>query len=419
MAEEYIPKKEDESLDDSEDASSEEQQIDSTDVTPVAQAEPVKESINKPVTNLNSVPITPAAAKNSPPVSHTHGAVKHSHPEGHKTHEHKEHKHHAEHHSTYGHKRGLLGNLKHIYEFHYKKLLIITLLMVLFSVVQVGYQMYSTSYYIGDQFHLGEFMKKGVSLKGGLSITVNNEELDVSKIEISTLESQLSSKFPKGDISVREQTDLGQRISISIDAAIENQNEIDDLKKLLGELMPGLQKDLIDKNTVAIGSSLGESFFRQTFKAMLIAFILMAIVVFIYFRQPVPSTAVLLAAFSDIITTLAIVNLMGMRISTAGIAAFLMLIGYSVDTDILLSSRVLRTREGTILDRVYSAMKTGTMMLVTTGAAVLVAIIFSQSADLTQIMTIILIGLLVDMPYTWIQNAGILRWYLEKHPLKN
>lgn len=410
--------KEEESLENSEESGSEEQHSDTNiGAAPVAQNEPVRESLKEPVKNLNSVPVTPAAAKNSPAVSHTHGAVKHSHPEGHKSHEHKNHtEHHTAHHA---HKHGLLGNLKHIYEFHYKKLLIITLLMVLLSVVQVGYQIYSTSYYVGDQFHLGEFMKKGVSLKGGLSITINNEELDVSKIEISRLESQLSSKFPRADISVREQTDLGERISISIDAALEDQKEIDELKSSLGELMPGLQKDLIDKNTVAIGSSLGDSFFRQTFKAMLIAFVLMAIVVFIYFRQPVPSTAVLLAAFSDIITTLAIVNLMGIRISTAGIAAFLMLIGYSVDTDILLSSRVLRTKEGTILDRVYSAMKTGTMMILTTGAAVIVAIIFSQSADLTQIMTIILIGLCVDMPYTWIQNAGILRWYLEKHPLKH
>ncbi|MBI2135586.1 protein translocase subunit SecF [Candidatus Woesearchaeota archaeon] len=412
MDEEYISKKEEESLENSEESVSEEQQdIRVKDINTPEQKEPAKDS---------AAQVTSIASK--VPVSHTHGAVKHSHSEGHKTHEHKESKHtsHTEHHTVhYGHKRGLLGNLKHIYEFHYKKLLILTLLMVFLSIAQVGYQIYSTSYYVGEEFHFGDFMKKGVSLKGGLSITVNNEELDVSRLEISLLESQLASKFPKADISVREQTDLGQRISISIDAALESENDIDEFKKTLTGLMPGLQKDLIDKNTVAIGSTLGESFFKQTFKAMLVAFVLMAIVVFIYFRQPIPSSAVLLAAFSDIITTLAIVNLMGMRISTAGIAAFLMLIGYSVDTDILLSSRVLRTKEGTILDRVYSAMKTGTMMLITTGAAVLVAIIFSQSADLTQIMTIILIGLCVDMPYTWIQNAGILRWYLEKHPLKN
>src|SRR3989338_1746970 len=252
MDEEYIPKKEeDENLGNAEETGSEEQQADITpNANAAAQKEPVKESDVKPVTQ--------AASKDA--ALHTHGIIKHSHSAGHKMHEHAEHKHHTEHHSThYGHKRGLLGTLNHIYEFHYKKLLIITLLMVFLSIGQVAYQIYSTSYYVGDQFHLGDFMKKGVSLKGGLSITINNEELDVSNIEIASLESQLASIFPRADISVREQTDLGQRISILIDAALENQQEIDKLKKALTELMPGLKKDLIDKNTVAIGSELGES----------------------------------------------------------------------------------------------------------------------------------------------------------------
>jgi len=134
----------------------------------------------------------------------------------------------------------------------------------------------------------------------------------------------------------------------------------------------------------------------------------------IYFINSIPSLAVILSAFSDIIITLAIVNIVGMKLSTAGIAAFLMLIGYSVDTDILLSTKVLKTREGSILNRIFIAMKTGLTMSVTTMAAITVALIFAQSEVLKQIMTILLIGLLIDLINTWIQNAGILRWYMEK-----
>ena len=145
-----------------------------------------------------------------------------------------------------------------------------------------------------------------------------------------------------------------------------------------------------------------------------LAFIFMGIVVFLYFRIPVPSLAVILSAFSDIIVTLAVVNIMGMKLSTAGIAAFLMLIGYAVDTNILLSIKVLKRKEGGILDRILIAMKTGLMMSTTTIIAIIVALSFAQSEVLKQIMTILLIGLLVDLPSTWIQNAGILRWYLER-----
>ena len=42
-----------------------------------------------------------------------------------------------------------------------------------------------------------------------------------------------------------------------------------------------------------------------------------------------------------------------------GIAAFLLLIGYSIDSDILLTTKVLKRRMGTLFERVKSAMKTG------------------------------------------------------------
>ena len=122
----------------------------------------------------------------------------------------------------------------------------------------------------------------------------------------------------------------------------------------------------------------------------------------------------MLAAASDIIVTLAIFNLTGMKLGTAGIAAFLMLIGYSVDTDMLLSARVLKRREGTVMERVLGAMKTGLTMSATTLAAISVALFFVQSEVIKQIMVILLIGLIVDLLMTWIQNVGILRWYLEK-----
>ena len=144
----------------------------------------------------------------------------------------------------------------------------------------------------------------------------------------------------------------------------------------------------------------------------------MGLVVFLYFRTFVPSIAVILAAFSDIIVTLAIANLLNFRLSSAGIAAFLMLIGYSVDTDILLSTRVLKRREGTVMDRVFGAAKTGLTMAITTLVAVIVALIFTQSEVIRQIMSILLIGLSVDLINTWIQNVGLLRLYVERKETK-
>lgn len=153
-------------------------------------------------------------------------------------------------------------------------------------------------------------------------------------------------------------------------------------------------------------------------RTLVIAFIFMSIVVFVYFRTPVPCLAVILAVVSDMIITLAAVNLLGIKISSGGIAAFLMLIGYSVDTDILLTTNVLKHKGGSVPDRVIKAAKTGIMMTVTAMIAASVAIIasfyFTLPDEITQIMIIVAIGLFVDNINTWIQNVGILRIYMER-----
>lgn len=287
--------------------------------------------------------------------------------------------------------------LKRIYEENYKKLLIIPFLLLILAFVQIGIQ-YSTT---------GDFVHRGISLKGGSTITIDYD----SSIDINALENFLNQKFPRADIGVRTLSSAGIISSVAIDSDAQDNAEIDALLAAIG------QKVLLQEGKYSIeviGSSLGNSFFRQTITALLIAFLLMGVVVLIYFRTVAPSLAVILAAFSDIVVTLAIFNLTGIKLSSAGIAAFLMLIGYSVDTDILLSTRVLKRKEGSVMGRVYSAMKTGLTMSTTTLSAILIALFFVQSEVVKQIMIILFIGLLVDIFMTYIQNVGILRIYLEK-----
>ncbi len=290
---------------------------------------------------------------------------------------------------------GVKHVFKNIYENHYKKIMFIPFLLLFLAIVQIASQYAAT----------GEFVHRGIGLKGGSTITLQ------TSIDVPDLDSYLQEKFPGKDISVRTISSTGKIVGLAIDSEAEEQKDIDSLIASLKE------KGLVEKGNYSIeivGSTLGSSFFKQIVVALAVAFILMGIVVFVYFHVPVPSLAVILAAVSDITVTLSIFNLTGIKLSSAGIAAFLMLIGYSVDTDILLTSRVLKRKEGTVMERIYGAITTGLTMTFTTLAAVLVALIFVQSDVIKQIMLILFIGLLVDMIMTWIQNVGILRLYLEK-----
>ncbi|RLE38281.1 protein translocase subunit SecF [Candidatus Woesearchaeota archaeon] len=281
----------------------------------------------------------------------------------------------------------------------YQWLLLIPFIILILAIVQICVQSATT----------GDFIYRDASLKGGSTITV------YKVIEPGQLQESLQAKFPDKSIVVKKLNKAGKQagVIIDVDIDINKREDRDSFEAGLLEVSPvELTQD--DYDIRSMGSTLGEGFFKEVVIAMVIAFVLMGVVVFGYFRNFVPSIAVILAAFSDIVITLAIVNILGIRISIAGIAAFLMLIGYSIDTDILLSTRVLKTKESNVKSRIKSAMKTGLTMTFTTLAAVSIAFFVSTAPPIKQIMTILLIGLIVDLMNTWIQNAGILRWFAER-----
>jgi preprotein translocase subunit SecF len=277
----------------------------------------------------------------------------------------------------------------------YKKLLIIPAIMILFSII----------YMISFNSQNGEFMKRDISLTGGTSITVF-EVADVSELELA-----LKNDLP--DLVVRTIYELrtNEQKAFIIETTADSETAKEVVENYLGkELIEGENADII-----STGSIFGEGFYKQLLIAILIAFIFMAIVVFILFKTAVPSLAVIISAFANILMTLVTFNLFGMKMSSAGIVAFLMLIGYSVDTDVLLTTRMIKRKEGTINQRIVGAMKTGITMTLTSLFTFLFAlfVVKSFSQELTQIFTVLVIGLSFDLINTWVTNVSILKWYSE------
>ena len=283
------------------------------------------------------------------------------------------------------------------YNVHYKKLMIFSFILLIACII-ASFTTYART---------GEFFAKGVTLKGGITMTIPVDY----PVNIHEIENALLSRYPKADIGVREITETGRITAIIIEASDVSGEE---LQTTLPEL--GIKLKEGEYSLESMGSSLGKRFFTQTIKALIMAFISMGIVVFLTFRSIVPSSFVVLSAVSDIISTMTVIGLLGIKISTAGIAALLMLIGYSVDTNILLTTKVLKrkTEGGTIFERTAGALKTGLTMTATAIIAGCIGLFFTDSEIIRQIMLITVIGLLFDLIYTWFQNAGILRWYLER-----
>lgn len=285
---------------------------------------------------------------------------------------------------------------KNWHDRNYKKLLLIPAILLIFSF----------TYLILFNSQTGDFIHKDISLTGGTSITV------FEKTNIDELGIALSTQLP--DLTIREISELttGEQKAFTVETTADS----DIAKKAIQE---HLDVELIDGenvNIISTGSRFSEGFYKQLLIAILIAFIFMAIVIFILFKTVVPSLAVIVSAFADIVMTLVTFNLLGMKMSTAGIVAFLMLIGYSVDTDVLLTTRMIKRKEGTLNERIVGAMKTGMTMTLTSFFAFLAALLIvkSFSVELTQIFTVLVIGLGYDLLNTWVTNVSILKWYMEK-----
>lgn len=144
-----------------------------------------------------------------------------------------------------------------------------------------------------------------------------------------------------------------------------------------------------------------------------LAFLGMSVLVALIFRTFVPSVAIVASAFSDIMIPIALMNLLGIELSLGTVAALLMLIGYSVDSDILLNNQILR-RRGDFYESTQRAMRTGVTMTTTSIVAMIVMTAvawFFQIPLLPAVGIVLVFGLCADLMNTYLLNVSLLRYY--------
>ena len=268
---------------------------------------------------------------------------------------------------------------------NHKILIAIPIILALLSLVLIGFN----------------GLEQGVDLKGG-----SLAELQLlGSVTPSELEDTLDAKLNTNNIKV---TSNGNN-----KVTVELENNIN--SSTFTSAINGKAK-VISYNE--IGPVLSEEAMGQIYVAMIFAFLFMAITVFVVFREPVPSVAIILAALCDILIALGGMSIFKIPLSIASVGALLMLIGYSVDTDILLTTRLLKRREGTVEERAKNAMYTGLTMSFAAIAAmgilyVVTKLIMPEATTLSNISAVLVIGLIGDILSTWLMNLGILKTYID------
>jgi len=267
----------------------------------------------------------------------------------------------------------------------YKPIIIIPLIVTILSLVLVAVN----------------GLPGSIDLDGGTT-TVLNLEKPVSQSE---LENIISTGMGNPVVDVVSITGTQAQVEISGNVDVTKLSDV-------------LEGTATIESYRSVGALLSQEALTQVYYALAFAFLFMSITVFIIFRSMVPSLAVIIAAASDIIIAIGGMSLLGIPLSMASVGGLLMLIGYSVDTDILLTTRVLKDKKGTVTERAMKAMGTGlTMTIAAIGAMValylVVALFIPAASTLADIAAVLIIGLVADIMTTWVMNLGILRWYME------
>ncbi len=258
---------------------------------------------------------------------------------------------------------------------------------------------------------------RGVDLTGGTSISaVVPNTVDVSEDQIKANLADLGLNDLR--VSIADNPLNNQRMYIIEFSNVQKElNQTDVVAEIKQRLSSILGIKLEDITVQEIGPAIGKSFWESGLRAMGLAFLFMAAVVFLTFRELAPSTYVISAAALDVLYALLGMAIFHIPLSLATIAALLMLIGYSVDTDILLTTRVVKRKEGSVDDRLLSAMRTGVTMSLTTIGALAVLVVASWILHIQTLLFIgatLMFGLIGDLVSTWMMNAVILKWWVTR-----
>lgn len=242
----------------------------------------------------------------------------------------------------------------------------------------------------------GSFVGRDVELVGGNRITM---ELD-KQVDFSALQDALP--YAKMNIISGIRNEL--LVETAPDISVEQ--VLDDLGKF------GLNGEY---NLKTVGPFLGDIFWEQAQLAIISAFVLMALVLFIIFRNVVSSSIIIFSVVTDVIVTLAVMDVFGINMSLPVLAALLMIVGYSVDDNILLTTNMLKVRSGEISNCIKTGLMTGLTMFLAILVALSALFVVSGTFVLGQIALVLIVGVIVDMIVTWMGNANILRLWLIRH----
>ena len=268
--------------------------------------------------------------------------------------------------------------------------------------------------------------------------TENIEYIEMEKNKISDLVDNLSAKMAAGKDYSTEQGAIfeildksGNISGMSYNRTVKNPREyLNQFDAMYNKVRSDYENGIKDALTTQISidsfsfqtvtPTLSLSMIGKATQAAIMSAIFSILLVFVLFKNPGPSVAVLSGAAADITIAVGLMAFFQIPMTLASFSALLSLIGYSLDTDILLTTNILKkSRDETVEDSAWNAMHSGVLM--TFSGILSFGVLFYISWLLkipvySQIASTMLMGLCGDLFATWGINAVLLLKVFKRGP---
>ncbi len=265
----------------------------------------------------------------------------------------------------------------------------------IFFILSIAIWAFFSGIIIYTKIKTGDWFYKDLTLAGGKSILIEY----TGKINVNSIENILRKEF--GNVYVREITNIyNQPIAIKIDLPY-NAN----VTKVLEVLQKFIQ---IKSYSVYEFSPLLTTELRALLYSIILALAFISAVIFLRIRKMLPSITIILSVIYDLTNTLGLFDLLKIPVSLMTIGAFLMIIGYAIDNNIVLATYYFRDKD------LKRGLITGWTMWGTTVAALLAVLLFVKQYVVQQLVLALFVAEIFDFIAFTFLNTSIYILFGEK-----
>lgn len=258
-------------------------------------------------------------------------------------------------------------------------------------ILLIFFLLVSINHYIKN----GEFFIRDLDLKGGTSISfLTSQEVNIEKI------SSILGEYSKQALISISKSEKDYSVRITLPGEISHEEIL--------KLIKNSEIEIKEHSIQYVGPELGAAFFTQVFYLLTIAYILIFAANYFIYRKLIIAITIILSSIADIIYIIGATTLLNIPISFAGFTSLLLVIAYTIDTNILLSTKILSEK----LEEFYSVYKktliTGATVSSGLILSMIIVLLFSNSKLLNNIAIILLIGQIAELINTYLLNAGLI-----------